>query len=510
MALLREASFLFVEDEEVAREILVGFLRRRARAVFAAKNGREGLDAYLQHKPDVIVTNIGMPVMNGLEMTEQIKTIDREQRIVFTTGHTEVDHLLKAIELGVDSYVLKPIQKEKLLETLCRVVHEKRLSDLLRANEKKLSDITSSLGEGVLVSDLDGLLTFMNPEAERLLGWKIEELPGRRIYDIIHLHEVGGEPAPYEESPFMGVIRAGIRYSSEEEVFQRRDGTRFPVSCTSTPIFNNGKIVASVTVFRDITKQKKLEEEALRTRKFESIAVLLGGIAHDFNNLLVAIAMNTEMALEDVNPEEPAFETLKDVKEAALTAKDLVRKFISLSMGASLSRKIESINRLLEESAEIVLEDPDIKCEFLFPDDLWTVDIDEMQIRQVMINVITNARESMPTGGTIKISAENVEGGTGDFEAVAPPLPRYVKITIADTGKGIPPEHLPLIFDPYFSTKERGIQKGMGLGLAIVHSIVKRHGGFVQVQSRLGAGTTVMILLPAARTVSRERKDSDQ
>lgn len=249
------------------------------------------------------------------------------------------------------------------------------------------------------------------------------------------------------------------------------------------------KIIVSIA---DITQRKKMEKEIIKARKLESLGVLAGGIAHDFNNILTAIMGNVSLAKIYTKPEDKIFEKLTNAEKACLRAKDLAQQFVSLSRGDAPIKKITSITEVLKNSVNFALAGSRIRSEFSIPDDLWTVEIDEGQIRQAVNNLALNAREAMPEGGAINIKAENVT--LSSDSSIPLKEGRYIKISIKDRGTGIPPGHLSKIFDPYFTTKS----KGSGLGLTTSYSIVTKHDGCITVESELGKGTTFFIYLPAS------------
>lgn len=240
----------------------------------------------------------------------------------------------------------------------------------------------------------------------------------------------------------------------------------------------------------DELEQTGTEENILKIQKLESIATLAGGIAHDFSNILTAILGNISLAKVHINPQNRAFERLTEAERASIQAKDLAQQLLDFSRDGAPILRATSIAGLLRDSASSALRGSNTICEFSIPDALWPVEVDEGQISRVISNLIINADQAMPEGGIIKICAENKIIGAGDF------LPlengEYVEISIHDRGAGIPEEHIQKIFDPYFTTK----QKGNGLGLVISHSIVKNHGGHIAVESQVGIGTTFFIYLP--------------
>ncbi|UCF83777.1 MAG: response regulator [Desulfobacteraceae bacterium] len=250
-------------------------------------------------------------------------------------------------------------------------------------------------------------------------------------------------------------------------------------------------------------KRKVTEEELLKVKKLESIAALSGGIAHDYNNLLTSIMGNISLAQTYLEPDHEVFALLDEAQHASMLAKDLTQKLITFSKGGAPIKKPASISDLTKRATEFSLSGSNVKYKFHISEELWPVEIDETQIGQAIYNLIMNARDAMSDGGTISVSAENVNIGHGILTLKKG---KYVKISFEDKGTGIPKKHIENIFDPYFSTKEMGAQKGMGLGLSICHSIIKGHGGDVGVESQEGVGTTFSIYLPASDAKMPEYK----
>lgn len=246
-------------------------------------------------------------------------------------------------------------------------------------------------------------------------------------------------------------------------------------------------------------KVKRAEENIRKAKNLESLGILSGGIAHDFNNLLYIIMGNISMAKDDLKPADGIAEFLNEAAEASLKAQELTKQLITFSKGGTPVKKLGSIGGLVKETTNFTLSGSNVKSVFFFTDDLWFVEFDDGQMQHAVKNIIDNAVESMPDGGSIDVKVENLSISSETTEQSLPLSEgKYVKITIRDHGVGIPEEHLSTIFDPYFSTKEKGIQKGMGLGLATTYSIISRHDGHITVESKVGVGTTLTIYLPAA------------
>jgi len=241
-----------------------------------------------------------------------------------------------------------------------------------------------------------------------------------------------------------------------------------------------------------VEHQAKLEADLQKAHRIESLGLLAGGIAHDFNNLLTGILGNLSFARLEAHDGDPLAASLADAELAALRARDLTQRLLIFTKGGTPARAAVSLPELVRESVSLALHDPAVRPEFEFPPALWLADIDRVQIGQVVQNLAINAAQAMPAGGVLRIALANACLAAGFRADLAPG--RYLRITVSDTGTGIPPDSLPKIFDPYFSTKKTG----NGLGLATVFSIIRRHGGRIEVESSLGHGTTFRLWLPAA------------
>jgi PAS domain S-box-containing protein len=280
-----------------------------------------------------------------------------------------------------------------------------------------------------------------------------------------------------------------------DEIFVSLSGAAFS---TSEP---NGD--GCIVHVRDITLNKQMEEEILKTRKLESVGVLAGGIAHDFNNALAGILMNTQMAQIGIHNGKDISRYLKRIQTATQASVELTQQLLTFAQGGLPILNIVPIDQSLREWATFVLRGSPSRCEFQIAEDLWMVKIDRGQISQVFHNLLQNAVQSMPQGGRISIFASNQEILPRDSK---PKLPagKYVKISIADQGQGIAKDNLPKIFDPYFTTKANG----SGLGLATMFSIVNKHAGHVSVESSLGKGSVFHIFLPAVPGQERPKEKS--
>ncbi|MFH1562387.1 MAG: CBS domain-containing protein [Nitrospirota bacterium] len=248
----------------------------------------------------------------------------------------------------------------------------------------------------------------------------------------------------------------------------------------------------------------KLVLEHIRIQKLESLGLLAGGIAHDFNNLLTSILGNISFFKISIKPEDEHLGRLTETEKIILRAKNLTHQLLTFAQGGLPVKKVISISELLKESVEFALAGSNIKCDFSIPDNLLPVECDEGQLSQVFNNLIINAKEAMPKGGIIEIKAQNLS--VLPEQIIDIPEGKYIKISITDTGCGIPKKYLNKIFDPYLTTKSRK----SGLGLTTTYSIVKKHYGYIDVESKSGIGTTFHIYLPASdEKITSDRKQAD-
>jgi PAS domain S-box-containing protein len=393
-------------------------------------------------------------------------------------------------------------------ELLREIVERARARGALAAETERLAITLRSIGEGVITTDQQGVIVLMNESAEALTGWPREEAVGRGVTEVFcALDEETGNPC---SSPVGTVIESGQATPSiSNKVLLAREGEKRLIAGSASPVCDpDGSILGAVLVFRDIADERKLEEERLRLRKLESIATLAGGIAHDFNNLLTVILGNIGFAELFIDRHGKAFEKLKDAEKATERAKELTSQLLTFARGAGGSRTVIPLPGLITRIAEEAVAGSGVTCRVSLPDDLYQVEVNEQQIGQVIHNLVSNAREAMPDGGIVAIHAANVT--VPEWDALPLKEGDYVKITVEDEGTGLALVDLQKIFDPYFTTKELGSQKGMGLGLTICYSIVRNHGGFITATSEVGSGTTVYVYLPAYQSeTSRPSAEND-
>jgi PAS domain S-box-containing protein len=371
------------------------------------------------------------------------------------------------------------------------VTERKNAEISLKKSEEKFRVIVDMCKEWIWAIDTNLNHIYSNQAIEAILGYSPEEIVGSDCISLIH----EGDRRMVEET-VKEKIASKEGWSDFVVRWRHRDGGYRFLESNAVPIFDNEKrLVGFQGVDRDITERRRVEEALRNAQKLEALGVLAGGVAHDFNNLLTGIFGFVELA-RIATSRESAFEHLGEAAKTINRAQNLTQQLLTFAKGGEPSKAVAALPALIKDTANFVLSGSNVGPVFFIPDDLWPGNVDENQFAQALDNIILNARQAMPRGGTIEIKAENVRKGS----ALPPPLhPNdYVCISIRDHGTSIAEEHLQRIFDPFFTTK-RG---GTGLGLAIVHSIVKKHGGHIEVESKKGEGSTFKIWIPASLTSS--------
>jgi len=394
-------------------------------------------------------------------------------------------------------------QGETYLLYIARDITERRKAgEKLAAAHQKLLDIVEFLPDATFVIDHEHKVIAWNKAMEEITGLSKADMIGKG--DYAYAIPFYGTPQPIlidhvskrrscMESEYEFYEKKNEVISGEKFAHNINHGKGAHLYGMAAPLFDrDGELIGAIESIRDITERKRMEEELVKIQKLESIGVLAGGIAHEFNNLLMAIMGNISLAKLYSHPGSEVCEPLDRVEQASFRAQSLTHKLITYARGGAPVKQIVSISDLLKDSVLFALGGSRVGCEFVLPCDLWPVNVDENQIKQVIHNIVVNADHAMPDGGTITISAENIKESPGSDPHLKPGP--YVRIAIADQGEGITPGNLSKIFDPFFTTKE----KNSGLGLTTAHSIIQKHGGRIRAESEAGAGCTVIFYLPAA------------
>jgi len=407
-------------------------------------------------------------------------------------GAVEVSRTLRPLILQTGLFVLVGaligIAVYLVLWLLPMAALRRALGQLAREKERALVTVRS-IADGVITTDAAGKVEFMNRHAEGMTGWSQDEAAGRPVREVFRV--LDGRTG--QELPDPLIERQSDSRAGEQNILVARDGTRRLIDDSVAAIPGGvARTAGAILVFRDVTMKVRKEEELVKWQKLESLGTLAGRIAHDFNNVLSAILGNISLAKQTLDPGSKAAARLEAAESASGRASELAGKLLTFSKGGKPVRERIALESVVRDAALLAVHDTEARCGFEIAADLWAAEADAGQIGQAIGNLVINAVQAMPGGGTVRIRGENVIIGQGEMAYVKPGP--YVKVEVADAGDGIQGRNLKRIFDPYFTTRENA----MGLGLTIAYHIMKSHGGNLFVESEPGVGTTASLYLPAS------------
>ena len=403
------------------------------------------------------------------------------------------------LEETVNKRTSELIESNKQLQ---KEIKEKlRAEKVIKESEKKYRSLFENNRDGIVLVNMDRYIKEANQAFLDMLGYTINEIKS------ISFKELTPSKWAEKDQDFIKnqILKHGYANEYEKE-FIKKDGTKFPVMVNAWLLKDkNGNPLHIQAHIRDMTERNKMESELLKTRKLESLGILAGGIAHDFNNLLTAILGNISLAMFDLQAgNHDIDDILKNAETAALHAKDLSYQLLTFSKGGVPIKKTTSIVEIIKESTRFTLKGSNVNCEFNINEKIYPSDVDQGQISQVINNLIINAIQAMPQGGTITITCENIDVDSS-FN-VNLKEGSYTKISIADQGLGISKDNIEKVFDPYFTTKETG----SGLGLASCYSIINKHDGYISLESTIDVGTTFHIYLPSSKKKQITKKSKKE
>ena len=480
-------KILLVEDHAESRRSLQKLIERRGHDVMAVGSAEEGEVELKKQRFPFLILDWMLPGKSGIELCQELRAQPRgdELFILLVTGRDDPADLEQALEAGANDYLTKPLDSDRLNVRLS--VAERRIRALaervearaeLQETVRKMTDILEKTSDGFFAVDRDWKFTFVNRQAERLLERRREDLIGKDVWM---------EFPQFKRDTF----EKNYRRAMSEQV-----AVEFEASDANGHVWFELLAYPSgggVSVFlRDVTDRKRSEEERLTTSKLESLGTLAGGIAHDLNNILTVISGNIGLAQIEASPNSTTLlSSLSKAARAAQHAAQLSNQLLTFSKGGAPLKRVISIRDLVEQAAEFSLHGSNLWADLDLPSDLWKAAVDPAQIEQVVNALIINAREAMPNGGTVRISARNVDVAPDSDISLVPG--QYVRVQVSDNGGGIDARSVARIFDPYFTTKPAA----SGLGLSIGYSVIKKHGGLLLLENTSPNGSTFALYLPA-------------
>jgi PAS domain S-box-containing protein len=516
---------LIVEDEAVLALGLRETLEDLGHTVVGTTaTGEEALRLARELAPELVFVDIRLAgALDGIATAEQLRAIQHVP-VVYLTAYADEETVRRAKITEPFGYLHKPCQARDLRTAIELALYKHQAERKLKASEERYAATIRSAFDGIITVDACGNILLLNPAAVRLTGWPEEEARGQDILTVLPLlAQATGVPIAH---PVQEVLANGLPVATTAALLRQRAGTTLPIEATTAPLATNTEVnrnqedspgVGAVITFRDISERKRTEELLRYTQKLESLGVLAGGVAHDFNNLLTPILGYTALVAENLPPDSPLVLMLRHTEQAARQAAELTQQLLAYAGQRTVNPQPVNLATLVTGMEAILTAGRPTKIRFelnLAPD-LPAIEGEPVQLRQVILNLVVNAYEAVDeTSGTIRVSATVIDldaathqhggesilypgaagngPGTHTFAPDTVPSGRYVGLEVTDNGRGITPEILPRLFDPFFSTK----LAGRGLGLAATLGIVRSHKGTIRVHSQPGRGSTFQVLLP--------------
>ncbi len=483
----KASTVLVVDDDQVSRELLQSLLASEGYAVLFAKSGFQALELAKRILPDVVLLDIVMPDLDGFEVCRKLRADPalRQIPIILLTALEGRSSRLRGLAAGADEFLTKPVDPIELRTRVRTITDLNRFRQIGEERERFEAAVAHS-PDAIGLTDADGRLLHANGALVRLVG----QVPAR-IFDCF--------PGATAE-----VLKA--RLSARDPTGRRVESFETPLALCAAPGANADVTVVRLPhsdgaifefILRDITERKQLETQILRLQRIELLGQIAGGVVHDVNNLLMSVIGNAEV-LERNAPAEVRHRT-RLIQQSAERGATLLRGILMFARGADQALKPVSVAAVMHETVEIVgkLLGGKIELDVVTPADLPAVMGDASQLHQVMMNLCVNARDAMPDGGRMQFESGVVTLSANDARTIAPDAKAgdFVTVSVGDSGTGMSPEVRERLFDPFFTTKPREVSTG--LGLATVLRVIRRHHGFIAVETEVGEGTRFTCYLPA-------------
>ena len=448
------------------------------------------LDRLSREPFDVMLLDLSLPDADGLDTLIRAHTEAPKIPIVVLTGHDDEALAVRAVRAGAQDYLVKGRMDGDLLVRSIRYASERgRAVEALERREEHYRSLIENSMDLISILNLDGTIRYVSPSHERMLGYPLDELVGRNALSFVH---------PEDKARVIGALEKGNNGRPLECRVRHTDGSWRMLESFARDLSHVAGVNGMVVNARDITERKRLEEQLHHSQRLEAVGRLAGGVAHDFNNLLMVITGYSHMLLDAMHASDPARQDLEQVVKASERATDLTRQLLAFSRRQGVRASLVNLNMLVREMDRMLRRVLGEEIELIvhLATELKTVRADPGQIEQVILNIVVNARDAMPSGGQLTIETRN----TGQ------PGRDTVTISISDTGIGMDSEVLSRVFEPFFTTKEHGT----GLGLATSYGIIKENGGDLRVDSSLAKGTCFHIELPVAAQTPEDLELPDE
>jgi two-component system cell cycle sensor histidine kinase/response regulator CckA len=499
------ARIMVVEDSYLVAKDLQESLHEMGYSVTdIVESGKDAIDRALQNKPDLILMDIRLKGnMDGIEAAAIIHDTCNIP-IIYVTAYADEYTLMRAKRTEPSGYIIKPFKKKELHSTIEMALYKQKMESFLKDREELLATTLKSISDAVITTDLKGFITFLNPFAENLTGWNQDEALGKHIDLVFTLFdEKRGEQRNI--NTVQETLKEGTTIVLENLLLQSKEIKRENILSSTSPIRDDkGSIIGAVVILRDMTEEKRLQKELMKTQRLESLAELAGSIGHEFNNLLTVILGNIELLKQAGGVKKEFIEGIGEAEIAAKKAKGLSTQLLTFSKRGEPVKQALDIKKVINNVIDSTVQNIPAEYECKFSDELWQIEANEALISEALERMMKKAVSLFTRGGKILVSADNV---VIDEKTLIPLNPGiYVKVEIRENNVLMPGEQLENMFNPCFSIDNRTD----GLDMAAAYSIVKSHGGTIIAKSGKDDGTVFFIYLPALKEVKPPDKSSMQ
>ncbi len=493
-------KILLADDEESIRNLMRMTLELDGYEVSMAEDGLKALEIFQREKPELVLLDVKMPGMSGIEVLGQIRATAPDTEVIMITGHGDMELAVECLRREASNFLTKPISEELLSLSLKRAMEKIALKNKLKRYTRNLETLVREANvelehayqfrENIIENSPDaivcirkgGEITIFNSAAEKLLGYSKHEVIGKM--NIVRIYPPGDAKRIMRDLRSDDFGGPGVLQKREVTLLDKK-GNEIPVYISAAILFEEGKEAGSMGIFTDLREKHKLERQLLRSEKLSSLGKLSAGIAHEINQPLTGVLTFAHLLLKKFKNDEKTRKDLEIIVRETTRIRGIVQGILDFARETPMQKKPRRIEQVLDQTLEIIVHQQRFfgielvkKYDPLLPE----VVIDSNLMEQVFMNIILNALDSMCGSGTLTVKTGASDG--------------WVEIDLSDTGKGMPEEIIDKIFDPFFTTKDSTEGMGMGLGLAVSYGIVKNHNGDIQVTSKPGKGTTFTIRLP--------------
>lgn len=494
-------KILVIDDEESIRNMMRMSLEMDGYQVSTGADGPSGLQVFDEESPDIVLLDVRMPGMDGLEVLERIKRKNEDAEVIIVTGHGDMDMAVQCLRRQASNFLTKPISDELLSWALKRSEERLGLKRKLKRYTENLETLVREANmelersyqfrENLIENSPDaivsvrkgGNIVIFNSAAEKLLGYGKQAVIGKM--NIVSVYPPGDAKRVMKDLRSDDFGGKGV-LQKRELVVIHQDGSEIPVYLSAAILYEEGQEAGSVGIFTDLRDLRKLEQQLLRTEKLSSLGKLSAGIAHEINQPLTGVLTFASLLKRKFSDDEETNRDLEIIVRETTRIRRIVQGILDFARETPMQKQKKQIEEVLDQTLQIIVHQQrffGVNLVKEYGESVPPVTVDSSLMEQVFMNIVLNAVDAMNGAGTLTLRTRVVDN--------------WVEIDIQDTGVGMPEKILDKIFDPFFTTKDSTEGMGMGLGLAVTYGIIQNHNGDIVVKSKVGEGTTFTIRLPA-------------